>query len=73
MGDPERVKEALLKKQKTSYQGCPGCIVDRRKEREEGIPLKELCLIWIVVLASGNMLLCFPNYSSVYFHSLVNR
>lgn len=47
----EDVKERLLKK--NYYENCPGCKVDEYKAVQQGFPIKELFVIWIVVLATG--------------------
>lgn len=40
--------EALLKK--NYYENCPGCKVDRLKESQRRVPIKQLILIWMIVL-----------------------
>ncbi|KAE9448091.1 hypothetical protein C3L33_20011, partial [Rhododendron williamsianum] len=47
----EENKQSLLKKR--FYKNCPGCKVDELKEKQRGMPIKELVLIWIVVLCTG--------------------
>ncbi|KAG5549450.1 hypothetical protein RHGRI_014705 [Rhododendron griersonianum] len=47
----EENKQSLLKKH--FYENCPGCKVDELKEKQHGIPIKELVSIWIVVLCTG--------------------
>ncbi|XP_058216197.1 protein ZINC INDUCED FACILITATOR-LIKE 1-like isoform X6 [Rhododendron vialii] len=47
----EENKQSLLKKR--FYKNCPGCKVDELKEKQRGIPIKELVLIWIVVLCTA--------------------
>ncbi|PWA68245.1 major facilitator superfamily domain protein (mitochondrion) [Artemisia annua] len=47
MGDLE-FKKPLLNK--VYYQSCPGCIFDKKKELQTGLPIKELLCIWIVPL-----------------------
>lgn len=32
------------------HENCPGCKVDRHKRMQTGLPLKELIIIWVVVL-----------------------
>ncbi|KAL2326214.1 hypothetical protein Fmac_025272 [Flemingia macrophylla] len=50
MGE-DNVKQPLLKRK--YYENCPGCKVDRAKEREgQGVPVKNLLIIWMVVLCS---------------------
>ena len=44
-------KQTLLKKD--FYENCPGCKVDQLKEMEQGLPIKKLFSIWIVVLCAG--------------------
>ncbi|KAG6420144.1 hypothetical protein SASPL_116663 [Salvia splendens] len=44
--------ESLL--QKDEYvQGCPGCAVDRRKQLQRGLPLKQILTVWMIVLATA--------------------
>ncbi|KAG5549447.1 hypothetical protein RHGRI_014705 [Rhododendron griersonianum] len=47
----EENKQSLLKKH--FYENCPGCKVDELKEKQHGIPIKELVSIWIVVLCTA--------------------
>ncbi|KAG5549458.1 hypothetical protein RHGRI_014708 [Rhododendron griersonianum] len=47
----EENKQSLLKKR--FYKNCPGCKVDELKEKQRGMPIKELVLIWIVVLCTA--------------------
>ncbi|KAF7143826.1 hypothetical protein RHSIM_Rhsim05G0161700 [Rhododendron simsii] len=47
----EENKQSLLKKR--FYENCPGCKVDELKEKQRGIPIKELVSIWIVVLCTA--------------------
>jgi len=44
-------KQSLLKKE--FYENCPGCKVDRLKETQHGLPIKELVSVWIVVLCTA--------------------
>ncbi|PSS19073.1 Protein ZINC INDUCED FACILITATOR-LIKE like [Actinidia chinensis var. chinensis] len=44
-------KQTLLKKD--FYENCPGCKVDQLKEMEQGLPIKKLFSIWIVVLCAA--------------------
>ncbi|XP_057503409.1 protein ZINC INDUCED FACILITATOR-LIKE 1-like isoform X1 [Actinidia eriantha] len=44
-------KQTLLKKD--FYENCPGCKVDQLKEMEQGLPIKRLFSIWIVVLCAA--------------------
>ncbi|GAA0171423.1 secondary carrier transporter [Lithospermum erythrorhizon] len=44
-------QEALLKKN-DFHEDCSGCEVERKKELQRGLPIKELCTIWVVVLAT---------------------
>ncbi|XP_039174034.1 protein ZINC INDUCED FACILITATOR-LIKE 1-like isoform X1 [Eucalyptus grandis] len=43
--------EVLLKKH--YYENCPGCKVDKLKESQRGLPIRELVSIWIVVLSTA--------------------
>lgn len=45
------LQEKLLKKH--YYEKCPGCMVDKMKERQRGVPLKQLFTIWSIVLCAG--------------------
>ncbi|KAK2632199.1 hypothetical protein EUGRSUZ_L01874 [Eucalyptus grandis] len=47
----EEQKEALL--QKHYYENCPGCKVEKLKELQRGLPIRELVSIWIVVLCNA--------------------
>lgn len=48
-------EESLLQKENYLYvEGCPGCEVDRQKQMQRGLPLKQLLTVWIIVLATGN-------------------
>ncbi|WOH13518.1 hypothetical protein DCAR_0833028 [Daucus carota subsp. sativus] len=47
----EDIKETLL--EKDYNENCPGCKVDRRKAVQQGVPYKEILVIWVVVLASA--------------------
>ncbi|KAJ4720468.1 protein ZINC INDUCED FACILITATOR-LIKE 1-like [Melia azedarach] len=46
----EKGREPLLKKR--YYENCSGCKVEQLKELEQGLPIRKLVTIWIVVLAS---------------------
>ncbi|KAL2518080.1 Protein ZINC INDUCED FACILITATOR-LIKE 1 [Abeliophyllum distichum] len=43
--------ESLLKKD--YYEDCPGCKMDRQKELQRGLPIKQVLTIWIIVLATA--------------------
>ncbi|KAL3537682.1 hypothetical protein ACH5RR_001048 [Cinchona calisaya] len=45
------LQEKLLKKH--YYEKCPGCKVDEMKERQRGVPLKQLFTIWSIVLCGA--------------------
>ncbi|KAL8529310.1 hypothetical protein ACS0TY_006655 [Phlomoides rotata] len=48
----EEYAESLL--QKDSYfEGCPGCKVDQQKELQRGVPIKQVFIIWIIVLSTA--------------------
>ena len=53
MGE-ENVKQPLLERK--YYKDCPGCKVDQAKELSEGkgVPVKNLFIMWMVVLCAGN-------------------
>ncbi|KAI3669019.1 hypothetical protein L6452_40238 [Arctium lappa] len=42
------LKDKLL--EHVYHENCPGCKVDRQKRMQTGLPLKELIIIWVVVL-----------------------
>ncbi|TYI29464.1 hypothetical protein ES332_A05G318500v1 [Gossypium tomentosum] len=44
-------REPLLKKK--YYKNCPGCKVDEMKELEQGLPIRPLLSIWIIVLCTA--------------------
>ena len=50
----ENVKQPLLERK--YYEDCPGCKVDQAKELSEGqgVPVRNLFIIWMVVLCAGN-------------------
>lgn len=60
--EEENVKQPLLVKK--YYENCPGCKVDREKELSEGqgVPFKNLLIIWMVVLCVGKNLTPFFKY-----------
>ncbi|CAA3032695.1 ZINC INDUCED FACILITATOR-LIKE 1-like [Olea europaea subsp. europaea] len=43
--------ESLLKED--FYENCPGCKLDRQKELQRGLPIKQVLIIWIIVLATA--------------------
>ncbi|GMH13268.1 hypothetical protein Nepgr_015109 [Nepenthes gracilis] len=51
MGDVSKEKEPLLKK--VYYENCPGCKVDKFKDAHQGVPIKSLLSIWIIVLSTA--------------------
>ena len=48
----DEYKEALLEKQTTYHEGCPGCKVEKMKQLRRGYPYLELSFVWIVVLST---------------------
>ncbi|WOH16228.1 hypothetical protein DCAR_0935777 [Daucus carota subsp. sativus] len=46
----EDAKETLLKKD--YYENCSGCKVEQYKAAQRGLPVKQLFVIWIIVLAT---------------------
>ncbi|KAL2457857.1 protein ZINC INDUCED FACILITATOR-LIKE 1-like [Forsythia ovata] len=53
MDKQEHIEERLLiKKQKEYYEKCPGCKVDGEKETQQGFPIKQFLMLWIIVLSS---------------------
>ncbi|XP_048625980.1 protein ZINC INDUCED FACILITATOR 1 isoform X1 [Brassica napus] len=49
----DEYKEALLEKQTTYHEGCPGCKVENMKQLRTGYPYLELSFVWIVVLSTS--------------------
>uniref|UniRef100_M4CPS3 Major facilitator superfamily (MFS) profile domain-containing protein n=1 Tax=Brassica campestris TaxID=3711 RepID=M4CPS3_BRACM len=49
----DEYKEALLEKQTTYHEGCPGCKVEKMKQLRTGYPYLELSFVWIVVLSTS--------------------
>lgn len=64
MADDEQ-REPLLKKTVKYHENCPGCKVDKHKEKQRGYPLKELILIGLLVLT--NALPIASLFSFIYF------
>lgn len=50
--------ESLLQKN-AYFEGCPGCKVDQHKELQRGVPIKQVFIIWIIVLSTGNAIKFF--------------
>ncbi|KMZ71590.1 Major facilitator superfamily antiporter, putative, expressed [Zostera marina] len=40
-------------KKKVYYEGCPGCVMDKRKDTCSDLPYKEFVYVWIVTLSSS--------------------
>ncbi|KAF6163898.1 hypothetical protein GIB67_024753 [Kingdonia uniflora] len=53
MGEENSHREVLLLKKKVYYEGCPGCLVEKRKQAQKGIPFKEFSLMWFVILGTA--------------------
>ncbi|KZV39949.1 protein ZINC INDUCED FACILITATOR-LIKE 1-like [Dorcoceras hygrometricum] len=34
------------------FEGCPGCVFDRQKQMQRGLPIKQVLTVWIIVLSS---------------------
>lgn len=49
----EDIKQRLL--EQDYNENCPGCKVDRRKVLQQGVPYREVLIIWVVTLASGKV------------------
>ncbi|KAF9592744.1 hypothetical protein IFM89_017314 [Coptis chinensis] len=58
-------KEALLMKKVVYYENCPGCQLDKRKETQTGIPIKDFFFVWIV--AFSNSLPISSLFPFIYF------
>ncbi|KAH6772443.1 hypothetical protein C2S52_004763 [Perilla frutescens var. hirtella] len=43
--------ESLL--EKDYFEGCPGCVVDRQKQTQRGLPFKQVLTVWIIVLGTA--------------------
>nr|GMC93661.1 protein ZINC INDUCED FACILITATOR-LIKE 1-like isoform X1 [Ipomoea batatas] len=55
-GSGSEYKEALLlsnQKKKCYYESCPGCKVEEQKRLHRGLPIKNIIIVWIIVLASA--------------------
>ncbi|CAL0303605.1 unnamed protein product [Lupinus luteus] len=50
MGE-ESFREPLLKKK--YYENCPGCKVDEAKEQKKGISIKNMMIVWMVVISAS--------------------
>ncbi|XP_019447126.1 PREDICTED: protein ZINC INDUCED FACILITATOR-LIKE 1-like [Lupinus angustifolius] len=50
MGE-ENIREALLKKK--YYDNCPGCKVDQAKEQNQNLSIRNILIVWMVVLSSS--------------------
>ncbi|KAK9156533.1 hypothetical protein Scep_003107 [Stephania cephalantha] len=53
MAGRENQQVLLLNKKAWFDEDCPGCRVDRRKAERSGIPFRDLCYLWIVVLGTA--------------------
>lgn len=51
----EYAESLLLAKENHYVQGCPGCKIDRQKALNSGLPIKQVFIVWTVVLSSGNL------------------
>ncbi|XVE79735.1 hypothetical protein DITRI_Ditri14bG0080700 [Diplodiscus trichospermus] len=50
----EENRTSLLQSEKEEYyENCPGCKMDRIKQKQTGVPYKHLSFIWIVSLCTG--------------------
>ncbi|XP_074337892.1 protein ZINC INDUCED FACILITATOR-LIKE 1-like isoform X2 [Apium graveolens] len=67
----EDVEERLLKK--NYCENCPGCKVDQYKAVQQGYPIKELFVIWIVVLATGSSYMLGRALGSVFWGKVADR
>ncbi|PIN17196.1 Permease of the major facilitator superfamily [Handroanthus impetiginosus] len=52
MAEREEYAESLLQKD-YYYEGCPGCKVDQQKQIQRGLPIKQVLIIWIIVLSTA--------------------
>ncbi|KAI3445203.1 hypothetical protein Pfo_001868 [Paulownia fortunei] len=52
MAEGQEYGESLLQKDHY-FEGCPGCKVDQQKETQRGLPIKQVLIIWIIVLSSA--------------------
>ncbi|EYU26916.1 hypothetical protein MIMGU_mgv1a008860mg [Erythranthe guttata] len=57
MGEEELV-EKLLKKNEY-IEGCPGCKVDQYKQIQRGLPIKQVLIVWIIVLSTDTVAFCY--------------
>ncbi|MCO5610915.1 hypothetical protein L7F22_065159 [Adiantum nelumboides] len=67
MGDSRTdIETPLLEKQTTFHEGCPGCLLERRKANSQGkAPVKELCFVALLVLC--NVLPIASLFPFIYF------
>ncbi|KAL3629947.1 Protein ZINC INDUCED FACILITATOR 1 [Castilleja foliolosa] len=49
----EEYTESLLAQKDCYFEGCPGCKVDQHKLIQRGLPIKQVFIIWIIVLATA--------------------
>lgn len=70
MGDNEFKKKPLLNK--VYYEKCPGCYVDKKKELQTGLPIKEVFCIWIVALSVSKQLLFVLLLHKIIFYMLLS-
>ncbi|KAG8391066.1 hypothetical protein BUALT_Bualt01G0149200 [Buddleja alternifolia] len=50
--------ESLLQQHKEEedyyyFEGCPGCKVDQYKQAQRGLPVKQVLIIWVIVLSTA--------------------
>ncbi|OIW06142.1 hypothetical protein TanjilG_21161 [Lupinus angustifolius] len=50
MGE-ENIRDSLLKKK--YYENCPGCKVDEAKELNRGLSIRNLLIVWMVVISAS--------------------
>jgi len=66
------MREPLLEK-KQYYKDCPGCKVEQAKELNQGVSIKNLLVIWMVVLCSSkqyfNLLFSYTSKQFDFFLS----
>ncbi|CAL0333604.1 unnamed protein product [Lupinus luteus] len=70
MGE-ENVREPLLKKR--YYENCPGCKVDQAKELNPRLSIRNILIVWMVVLSAGSSLMLGRALTSVLWGLIADR
>ncbi|KAG4971010.1 hypothetical protein JHK85_037431 [Glycine max] len=69
----ENIRQPLLEKK--YYEDCPGCKVDQAKElsKGQGVSIRNLLIIWMVVLCSGSSYMLGRCLTSVLWGIVADR